>query len=53
MYLSRLKLKTELRATRELRINPYLLHQGIYRAFPDRDDGSIAWTLIKRGIPVC
>lgn len=39
MYLSRLKLKTRLRTTRELRLNPYRLHQAIYRAFPDAEAG--------------
>lgn len=39
MYLSRLKLDTLKRATRELRVNPYLLHQAVFRAFPDQCDG--------------
>jgi len=39
MYLSFLKLNPSLRKTRELSINPYMLHQAIYRAFPDKEDG--------------
>jgi CRISPR system Cascade subunit CasE len=39
MYLSRLKLKASLRATREFRLNPYLLHQAVYRAFPNSEAG--------------
>jgi CRISPR system Cascade subunit CasE len=39
MYLSRLKLNPSLRKTRELLINPYTLHQAVYRAFPDRELG--------------
>ncbi len=39
MYLSRLKLNPAGRSTRELLINPYRLHQAVYRAFPGVDDG--------------
>lgn len=39
MYLSLLKLNPSLRKTREMLINPYTLHQAIYRAFPDKTDG--------------
>ena len=39
MYLSRLKLDTSIRKTCELMIQPYTLHQAVYRAFPDRADG--------------
>lgn len=39
MYLSRLKLNPARRAARELLINPYRLHQTVYRAFPDANDG--------------
>ena len=39
MYLSRLKLQARLRTTRELRLNPYLLHQSVYHAFPDSEAG--------------
>jgi CRISPR system Cascade subunit CasE len=39
MYLSLLKLNPSLRKTREMLINPYTLHQAVYRAFPDKSDG--------------
>jgi len=39
MYLSRLKLNPSLRKTRDMLINPYTLHQAVYRAFPDKSDG--------------
>ncbi|MDD5190307.1 MAG: type I-E CRISPR-associated protein Cas6/Cse3/CasE [Dehalococcoidales bacterium] len=39
MYLSRLKLNSAQRGTREFLINPYRLHQAVYRAFPDNSDG--------------
>lgn len=39
MHLSQLKLNTYRRATRELRLNPYLVHQAVLRAFPDSCDG--------------
>ncbi len=39
MYLSRLKLNPSVRKTREMLINPYTLHQAVYRAFPDKADG--------------
>jgi len=39
MYLSRLKLNPSTRKTREMLINPYTLHQAVYRAFPDKADG--------------
>lgn len=39
MYLSLLKLDPDSRTTRELRLNPYLLHQAVFRAFPDEDSG--------------
>ena len=39
MYLSRLKLDSMQRKTRELLISPYTLHQAVYRAFPDKSDG--------------
>jgi CRISPR system Cascade subunit CasE len=39
MYLSRLKLNPFKWQTRQLRINPYLLHQAIYMAFPDDEEG--------------
>lgn len=39
MYLSLLKLNPSLRKTRELLVNPYTLHQAVYRAFPDKTDG--------------
>lgn len=39
MYLSRLKLNQARRSARELLLNPYLLHQAVYRAFPDKEDG--------------
>ena len=38
MYLSRLKLNQSRRSTRELLLNPYRLHQAVYRAFPDKED---------------
>lgn len=39
MYLSRLKLNQYHRTTRELRLNSYLLHQAVFRAFPDIGNG--------------
>jgi CRISPR system Cascade subunit CasE len=39
MYLSLLKLNLSLRKTREILINPYTLHQAVYRAFPDKSNG--------------
>lgn len=39
MYLSRLKLNPALRKTREVMIQPYTLHQAVYRAFPDKING--------------
>ncbi len=39
MYLSQLKLNPSFRRTREIMINPYMLHQAVYRAFPDKADG--------------
>ncbi len=39
MYLSRLKLNPASRSAREFLINPYRLHQAVYRAFPDDIDG--------------
>lgn len=39
MYISRLKLNPSTRKTREILINPYMLHQAVYRAFPDKPDG--------------
>lgn len=39
MYLSRLKLEPTARTTRTLCLNPYLLHQAVFRAFSDKVDG--------------
>ena len=39
MYLSLLKLNPSLRKTREMLINPYTLHQAVYRAFPEKSEG--------------
>lgn len=39
MYLSCLKLNPSRRTTRELRLNPYRLHQAVFHAFPDVEDG--------------
>lgn len=39
MYISRLKLNPARRGARELLMNPYSLHQAVYRAFPDDNDG--------------
>jgi CRISPR system Cascade subunit CasE len=39
MYLSSLKLDPLKWESRQLRINPYTLHQAIYRAFPDKNSG--------------
>lgn len=40
MYLSLLKLNPSNGKTRELMINPYTLHQAVYRAFPDKKVGA-------------
>jgi len=50
MYLSHLKLETRLRTTRELRLNPYLLHQAVYRAFPDAEAGGSGRILYRLDI---
>jgi len=47
MYLSHLKLNPSLRKTRELMIQSYLLHQAVYRAFPDRTDGGSGRVLYR------
>jgi len=39
MYLSLLKLDPSPRKVREMMINPYTLHQTVYRALPDKTDG--------------
>ncbi len=39
MHISRLMLDSRSRTTREVRLKPYLLHQAVYRAFPDEGDG--------------
>ncbi|MDY6916491.1 MAG: type I-E CRISPR-associated protein Cas6/Cse3/CasE [Chloroflexota bacterium] len=39
MYLSRLKLDPLKHCTRHLRLSPYVLHQAVFRAFPDESDG--------------
>lgn len=39
MYLSRLKLYPRSRVTRMLALDPYLLHQAVFRAFPDAGHG--------------
>lgn len=40
MYLSSLTLDASKRITREIYINPYTLHQAVFRAFPDKlEDG--------------
>jgi CRISPR system Cascade subunit CasE len=50
MYLSRLKLNSNNRTTRELNINQYLLHQAIYRAFPDVSVGGAGRILYRLDI---
>ena len=50
MYLSRLNLNTDSRTTRELRINPYLLHQAVFRAFPDAINGGAGRVLYRMDI---
>jgi len=47
MYLSLLKLNIALRKTREMLINPYTLHQAVYRAFPDKSDGGAGRVLYR------
>jgi CRISPR system Cascade subunit CasE len=47
MYLSRLKLNPARRGARELMINPYRLHQAVYRAFPDDNDGGTGRILYR------
>jgi len=47
MYLTCLKLKSSLRATRELRLNPYRLHQAVFRAFPDVEEGGAGRVLYR------
>lgn len=47
MYLSRLKLNPSVRITREMLINPYTLHQAVYRAFPDKSDGGAGRVLYR------
>src|SRR4030042_251385 len=47
MYLSRLKLNPAVRITREMLINPYTLHQAVYRAFPDKSDGGAGRVLYR------
>jgi CRISPR system Cascade subunit CasE len=39
MYISRLRLDLVQRGTRELLINPYMLHKAVFRAFPDIEEG--------------
>lgn len=39
MYLSQLKLNPARRVARELLLNPYRLHQAVYRAFPNKEEG--------------
>ena len=47
MYLSRLRLDPLRRCTRELRLNPYLLHQAVFRAFPDAVEGGAGRVLYR------
>ena len=47
MYLSRLKLNPLKWESRQLRTKPYLLHQAIYMAFPDEDEGSAGRVLYR------
>lgn len=50
MYLSRLKLNPCNRTTRELNLNPYLLHQAVFRAFPNIADGEAGRILYRLDI---
>lgn len=50
MYLSRLKLNPCHRTTRELNLNPYLLHQAVFRAFSDAADGGTGRVLYRLDI---
>jgi len=50
MYLSRLKLNPYNRTTREINMNPYLLHQAIYRAFSDAVVGGAGRVLYRLDI---
>jgi CRISPR system Cascade subunit CasE len=50
MYLTRLKLDPVLRSTRELFINPDLLHKAVYRAFPDENAGGSGRILYRMDI---
>jgi CRISPR system Cascade subunit CasE len=50
MYLSRLKLDPFKHTTGELRLNPYLLHQAVFRAFPDKCDGGPGRVLYRLDI---
>ncbi len=47
MYLSLLKLNIALRKTREMLMNPYTLHQAVYRAFPDESNGGLGRVLYR------
>lgn len=47
MYLTRLKLEPTSRTTRTLYLNHYLLHQAIFRAFPDKNDGGAGRVLYR------
>jgi CRISPR system Cascade subunit CasE len=48
MYISRLILKSDERTTRMLRVNPYLLHQAVYQAFPDKENGGTGRVLYRQ-----
>lgn len=50
MYLSRLKLDQFRHSMRELRLSHYLLHQAIFRAFPDASDGGPGRVLYRLDI---
>lgn len=50
MYLSSLTLDPLRRSTHELRLNPYLLHQAVFRAFPDNIDGGPGRVLYRLDI---
>ena len=45
MYLSRLKLDSAVRKTRELLISPYQLHQAIYHGFPKDGAGRVLYRI--------
>lgn len=50
MYLSRLKLDPRSRVTRTLAFDPYLLHQAVFRAFPDAGEGGPGRVLYRTDV---